>query len=103
MEPIAALCPISPPSVAPALVTGGTGFLGRKLALRLLDQGRKVTIFSRRYVPDLAQRGARFVLASLNDAAAVDRACEGAATVFHVAAKVGVWGRYQDYFATNVV
>lgn len=85
------------------LVTGGTGFLGRRIVERLLDAGRSVTVLARRPAPDLAQRGVRFVTASLDDAAAVRAACAGVATVFHTAAKVGVWGRYEDFFRTNVL
>ena len=90
-------------SGGPALVTGGTGFLGRRLVERLLAAGRPVTVLGRTPAPDLEQRGVRFVRASLDDAAAVQAACAGIGTVFHVAAKVGVWGRYDDFFRTNVL
>ena len=30
-------------------------------------------------------------------------ACAGVSTVFHVAAKVGVWGRHEDFFRANVL
>jgi nucleoside-diphosphate-sugar epimerase len=85
------------------LVTGGTGFLGRHLVERLLGEGRRVTILGRTPAPELEQRGVRFIRASLDDAAAVAAACAGIDTVFHTAAKVGVWGRYADFFRTNVV
>jgi len=85
------------------LVTGGTGFLGRRLVERLLAAGRPVTVLARRADPALAARGVRFITASLDDTAAVTAACAGHATVFHTAAKVGVWGRYDDFFRTNVV
>lgn len=94
-----------PPGYAvgsPALVTGGTGFLGRRIVERLLAQGRPVTVFSRHVAPDLARRGVRFIRASLLDTASVERACKGVDTVFHVAARVGVWGPYDDFFETNV-
>ena len=88
---------------SPTLVTGGTGFLGRHLVARLLAAGRPVTVLARRADPALVARGVRFITASLDDAPAVAAACAGHATVFHTAAKVGVWGRYADFFRTNVL
>jgi nucleoside-diphosphate-sugar epimerase len=89
--------------LGPVLVTGGTGFLGRRLVERLLAEGRRVAILGRTPAPDLEKRGARFIRASLDDAAAVGAACAGIETVFHLAAKVGIWGRYDDFFRINVV
>jgi 2-alkyl-3-oxoalkanoate reductase len=88
---------------SPALVTGGTGFLGRHIVEKLLAAGRPVTVLGRNPAPDLAARGVRFIRASLNDEAAVRAACRGIDTIFHVAAKVGVWGRYDDFFRANVL
>lgn len=89
----------------PTLVTGGTGFLGRHIVERLLAQNRPVTVLARRTAPDLAARGVRFITASLDepDSPALRDACAGIHTVFHVAAKVGVWGRYDDFFRANVL
>lgn len=91
------------PASSPALVTGGTGFLGRQLVERLLAQGRSVTVLGRTPSAELEARGVRFIRASLDDAPAVEAACAGMGTVFHVAAKVGVWGRYDDFFRANVL
>jgi len=85
------------------LVTGGTGFLGRGIVGRLLSDGRQVTVIGRTPAPDLEKRGVRFIRVSLEDRAGVRAACEGMEAVFHVAAKVGAWGRYSDFFAVNVV
>jgi nucleoside-diphosphate-sugar epimerase len=84
------------------LVTGGTGFLGRRLVERLLADGRQIAVVGRTPAPDLEQRGVRFIRAALDDVTAIHAACAGIQTVFHVAAKVGVWGRYDDFHRTNV-
>ena len=85
------------------LVTGGTGSLGRRIVERLLAAGRDVAVLARTPAPELEARGVRFIRASLEDHAAVRAACTGIETVFHTAAKVGVWGRYGDFFRTNVL
>jgi nucleoside-diphosphate-sugar epimerase len=90
-------------STTATLVTGGTGFLGGRIVERLLREGRSVIVLGRTPAPALEARGVRFVRASLDDAAAVRAACAGVETVYHVAAKVGVWGPYADFFRTNVL
>lgn len=85
------------------LVTGGSGFLGRRLVERLLAEGRSVAVLGRTPARDLEARGVRFVRAPLEDAEAVEAACAGVGTVFHTAAKVGVWGSYGDFFRANVL
>ncbi len=85
-----------------ALVTGGGGFLGKAIVKSLLRRGDEVISFSRGDYPELRAIGARTVRGDIADAHAVASACEGCNTVFHVAAKPGIWGDYEQYFATNV-
>lgn len=91
-------------STMKTLVTGGTGFLGRRLVERLLADEREVVVLARHSAPDLAARGVTFVTTALDNVSAVRDACAGGVdTVFHIAAKVGIWGAYQDFFQANVI
>lgn len=86
-----------------ALVTGGGGFLGGALVRRLVARGARVRSFSRGDYPELRQLGVEVIQGDLTDAEAVRRAAVGCDIVFHVAAKAGVWGPYQDYYRANVI
>jgi len=85
-----------------ALVTGGGGFLGKAIARMLLARGVEVRSLSRGDYPELTAMGVEHVSAALGDGEAVSRAAEGCDAVFHVAAKAGVWGPYDDYHEANV-
>jgi len=86
----------------PAFVTGGSGFIGGKIAERLLADGRKVRVLSRRPLPELEAKGAEIVLGDLDDQHALERGCRSSETVFHVAGRVGVWGPRSEFFRVNV-
>lgn len=85
-----------------ALVTGGGGFLGGAIVNLLLSKCVSVRSFSRGDYPELSRLGVECFRGDLNDRAALALACRGCDTVFHVAAKVGMWGRYEDFHAANV-
>jgi nucleoside-diphosphate-sugar epimerase len=84
------------------LVTGGGGFLGGAVVRLLHARGDVVRSFTRSNYPWLAEIGVEQALGDLSDADAVKKAAEGCDAVLHVAAKAGVWGRYEDYVGTNV-
>lgn len=91
-----------PPCQDPVLVTGGTGFLGSHLVEQLLAAGRSITVVSRQPRPELTAKGIRVVVGALHDPAVCADAVRDVTTVFHVAARVGVWGRYEDFYRDNV-
>ncbi len=85
-----------------ALVTGGGGFLGGAIIDLLLSKGAQVRSLARGAYPRLAGLGVECVRGDITDRAAAAEACRGCDTVFHAAAKVGMWGRYEDFYAANV-
>jgi len=93
------------PSRAPenVLVPGGGGFLGRAIIRRLTDRGDRVRSLSRHHYDALEQMGVHQVRGDICDAVAVEKACRDRELVFHAAAKPPPWGKYADYYRTNVV
>jgi nucleoside-diphosphate-sugar epimerase len=84
------------------LVTGGGGFMGMALIKQLIKEGHKVTSFSRREYPLHWALGISSIQADITDYESVEKACENRDVVFHIAAKVGIWGEYDSYYSTNV-
>jgi len=86
--------------VVKVLVTGGTGFTGSHLVRRLLDRGQSVTAFDNQpglFARELEERGARVVLGSVADRAAVREATRGVNVVYHLAAA------FRDVTAPNSI
>jgi nucleoside-diphosphate-sugar epimerase len=86
-----------------ALVTGGGGFLGGAIVRRLIESGHRVRIFQRGDYPALEKLGAEQIRGDIAERDAVVRAMRGVDLVFHVAAKVDMWGAYEPFRLTNVV
>jgi nucleoside-diphosphate-sugar epimerase len=86
-----------------ALVTGGGGFLGGAIVRRLVERGDRVSSLARGRYPELEALGVEQHQGDVADAEVVRKAAAGCDVVFHVAAKAGVWGRYEDYHRANVV
>ena len=82
------------------LITGGAGFLGRHTVQKLLDAGHEVTSFSRQKHPWPTVRS---IQGDLSNYQQVHDACQGMDAVFHMASKVGMWGKWSDFYRTNVL
>jgi len=80
------------------LVTGASSLIGRHAVRRLVDRGDAVTTFQR----NPAGLNTREVLGSVDDPTAAAEACSGQDVVIHLAARVGVTGRWEDYESVNV-
>ncbi len=85
------------------LVTGGRGFLGGSIVRMLLEQGRLVRSLARHHCSQLEAAGVEQFIGDLSDSLLVDKAVYGCDLVYHVAAKAGVWGDYQDFYNANVI
>lgn len=85
-----------------ALVTGGGGFLGKAIVMKLIERGDEVRSFSRGEYPELHKLGVDVVQGDIADPSAVHAAVANCEIVYHVAAKPGIWGPHEEYHRTNV-
>ncbi|HUN23170.1 MAG TPA: NAD-dependent epimerase/dehydratase family protein, partial [Anaerolineales bacterium] len=87
------------------LITGGTGFTGLHLAERLLRAGYAVRLGGR----DFSQAGHVLALGAqarsleLSDSRSVLQTCDGVQVVCHVGALSSAWGKFEDFWQSNVV
>lgn len=86
-----------------ALVTGGGGFLGSHIVHILLNKGIAVRTLQRSDHPELKKAGIESLTGDISDATTVTHAAEGCDVIFHVAAKTGIWGNYNNYYQCNVI
>jgi len=84
------------------IVTGGGGFVGKAVVRLLLARGIGATVIGRNDYPDVVEMGATVVRGDIRDRQFLTTVFRDHDTVFHVAAKAGIWGDYQDYFSINV-
>ncbi len=84
------------------LVTGGTGFIGRKIVERLVERGDQVHVLARGHSGTDLPAGAELHRGDVADMSSVGSAARGCAVVFHVAAKAGISGPREEYRRANV-
>jgi len=87
-----------------AFVTGGSGFLGRRLIRELVVRGYYVRALARsaQARQDVAAAGAEPAEGDLDDQAALARAMEGMPLVIHAAALAKEWAPLEDFERVNV-
>ena len=90
-------------TVMKAFVTGGGGFLGSAIVRQLVHKGVEVAVFGRNYYPHLEKLDVQQFQGNIGDSDILIRAMQGYDTVFHVAAKAGIWGAKYEFEQTNVV
>jgi uncharacterized protein YbjT (DUF2867 family) len=66
-------------------ITGGTGFIGRHLAARLIDEGHQVVLLARGAAANNTGKDTRFVASDLSDAQVLAEAFNGCDAVAHCA------------------
>ena len=84
------------------LVTGGGGFLGTALIKLLVQRGLAVRSLAGGVTLILQELGVEQIQGDVADPRIVGRAVEGCETVFHTAAKAGIWGPDHEYERINV-
>ena len=84
----------------PVLVTGATGFIGRRLVARLLEGDVEVAALALPDEPIRADWGGRvrIVRGDVRERGDVEAAVRGVGTVFHLAALVGDTGDYEAHW-----
>lgn len=87
------------------LVTGGTGFLGKALSLKLQQSGFEVSILGRNssICAQLEKNNFRIIKADLADEKAIIDACKDQKYVFHCGALSSPWGSYKNFYLANVL
>ncbi|MBV5306156.1 MAG: NAD-dependent epimerase/dehydratase family protein [Desulfobulbaceae bacterium] len=85
------------------LITGGGGFVGKAIVRQLRARNLDCLVLGRHLYPEVQAMGAMCRQGNICDLDFVTECCQGVDTVFHVAALAGIWGRWQEYSAINVL
>jgi nucleoside-diphosphate-sugar epimerase len=87
-----------------AFITGGSGFVGKRLITELRERGHAVRALGRSEAArkEVSQVGAEPWEGDLSDVEVLKRGMEGCEVVFHSAAVVKTWGPRADFYQANV-
>ena len=85
------------------LVTGGRGLLGNVVITTAVARGWQVRALQRHPSGVADGESVVDITGSITDPASIERAIEGCDAVIHLAARVGIEGRWSDFERVNVV
>jgi len=87
-----------------AVLTGGTGFIGGKLATKLLAEGYEVRCLVRKTsrAEGLSKLGAELCYGDLSEPSSFKEFTKGGDVVYHLAAMVSDWGAKEEFYRINV-
>jgi nucleoside-diphosphate-sugar epimerase len=85
------------------LVTGGGGFLGTYIIKELISNNYNVISFARNSYPHLELLGVKQIRGDLQNIADINAALFNVDAVIHTASKVGMCGKYQDFYNINYI
>lgn len=101
--------------IVKVLITGAGGFLGRYIARDLLQENSKNSVLSdekiiykvyslsRNHYPLLEEMGVEQFIGNLKNYSDVLNVVKQMDAVIHTASMVGMWGKKEDFFQTNVI
>lgn len=87
-----------------SLVTGGTGFIGRYLVRRLIEEGHTVRVLARSVdkARDLFGDAIEVIEGDISKVEALKKGVDRADYLFHLAAQVGDYGPKKEFYRVNV-
>ncbi len=87
------------------IVTGATGFIGRNIAESFHESGINVVATGRSLEvgSELHKKGIEFVQADITKHEQIEKAFSSADYLIHCAAKTADWGKYREFYETNVI
>lgn len=88
----------------PVLVTGATGFIGRRVVYKLLQKGIDVKVLAlpNEAIPSEWADKIKVLRGSISDPRSVEEASAGARTIVHLVAIVTDWGDEKKYWEVTV-
>jgi nucleoside-diphosphate-sugar epimerase len=87
------------------LITGGTGFLGYRTCCKLREYGYEVSALGRNILigKELSALGINFIQSDFIETDKIINSCKNQDYVFHCGALSSPWGKYKNFYESNVI